>query len=85
MSNLIEVKQENTPPILICPHCKEQILIDITVFRENIVKIFRDNCPKCGGENFVGLMIIGHKDLKKLLATIQHIVDAVNSQNTFRG
>jgi Zn-finger nucleic acid-binding protein len=85
MSNLIEVGQESKPPLMICPYCQSEIRIDITIFSNDVTKIFRDNCPKCGGEIFVGIFIIGHRNLDSLLTVIRKVIDSVNTPNIFTG
>lgn len=81
---LIQIAPDTRPKI-ICLHCKKEILIDITQFKDDPTKILRDNCTRCGGELFVGVLILSHKDLKQLLLAIQQVVESLNTGNLIIG
>lgn len=81
MGDLIQVQPEVKPPTIICPHCQNEILIDLAPFNKDVSKILRDNCVRCGGEIHVGTLILSHRDLKGLLSCIQIVVSSLNAGN----
>lgn len=64
-------------PRVICPNCKEQLLADITQYAQDATKPVLSQCPYCRGEIWSCCVIIAHKDLKQLGATITTIIQAV--------
>ena len=66
-------------PRVVCPYCTKQIAIDIKPFAEDVSKILRDTCPKCGGEIFVGVLILCHQSLQGMLASLNTVIDAVHT------
>lgn len=85
MGSPIEIIERHPKPKVICPHCKQQILIDITPFKDNVAQIMKDNCVRCGGVIFVGLLILAHPTMEGLAYCINACVNAVNSQNKIIG
>lgn len=81
MGELIQINRDSNPPLIVCPHCKQQIQIDITPFAKDVSKILRDKCSKCGGEIVVGVLILANVSLDKLLVNIQTVVQALNKGN----
>jgi hypothetical protein len=81
MGELIRITQESKTPTIICPYCKEEIRVDIQPFRDDVSKILRDKCLKCGGEINVGVLILSHRSLKELLGCINIVVDALKKGN----
>lgn len=83
MGELITITRDEgeTRPKIICPHCKEIILMDIKPFEENVAKLMQSNCPKCAGVIFVGLLILAHPNLNGLVSCIQMVVDTLNTKN----
>jgi hypothetical protein len=65
-----EVSKEN-PPIVKCPHCTQEILIDIGPFRKDVTKIMQDKCIKCGGIIVVSLLILCDTSMHRMLHTIK--------------
>jgi len=70
-----------TRPRIICPHCKQTILMDIKPFEKNVAKLMQSNCPKCRGIIFVGLLILAHPDLQGLVQCIRLVVETINTKN----
>lgn len=81
MGDVIKINRDIQPPLIICGNCKNQIRIDIKPFSEDVSKILRDKCPKCGGELNVGILILSHPRLEGLLQAIQACVQAMNTGN----
>ena len=83
MGKLISIgkDEDEKRPRIVCPHCKEVILMDIKPFEKNVSKIMQSNCPKCRGIIFVGLLILAHPDLKGLISCIQLVVETVKTKN----
>ena len=77
MGELIKIQREDLRPRVICGSCKEEILIDISPFRQDCTKILRDVCPKCKAKLFVGIMIIAHPKLQGVIAILQTILNAL--------
>lgn len=77
MSELIKIQRDETKPMIICPKCKAQIFIDLTPFTNDVSKILRDNCYKCGGELHVGVLILSNPTLNGLLQAIQVVSTAL--------
>ena len=82
--NLITIEDDKRPRV-VCPHCKEHILIDFEPFKKDVTKIMRDDCPKCRGTVYVGLMILAHSDLRQLALSIQVVIDALKPKNRIIG
>ncbi len=76
---------EKKPARIICPYCKQEILIDIRSFNDNISDVIKDNCIKCGGAIHVGLLILAHPDLTGLYTCIQMCTEAMNKGNVLGG
>lgn len=86
MSIEIGRSDEDKRPQIICQKCKKIAFIDITQWKNDASKIWRDNCPHCGVEIYMGILLIGHTDLRQLMATVQVMIDAVsNSGKEFYG
>ena len=83
MGKLISITKDEgeTRPRIVCPHCKQTILMDIRPFEKNVGKIMQSNCPKCRGIIFTGLLILAHPDLQGLVKSIQLVVETINTKN----
>ena len=83
MGKLITITRDENEkrPRIVCPHCKEIILMDIRPFEKDVSKLMQSNCPKCGGLIFVGLLILAHPDLKGLVSCIQLVVETIDTKN----
>jgi hypothetical protein len=77
----IEIIERYSKPKIVCPHCKREILIDITPFKDNVGQIMADNCIKCGGKIFVGILIMAHPTIEGLAHCISLAANAVNPGN----
>ena len=78
MGELIKIQREEKPASIICPKCHSQFNIDITPFANDVTKIMKDNCPKCGVVLFTGLLILNHPDMNGLLYCINEVITALN-------
>lgn len=76
-------KREAAPPIIICSHCKNEIQIDITNWKDDVTKVMQDKCPKCHGTLFVCMFLLAHKDLKMLMQCVQAVTEALSGANQF--
>lgn len=85
MGELIQLSNEDRRPRIVCPHCKDEILMDIMPFKDNVAQVMVDKCPKCGGEIFVGLLILCHPSMEGLGHSIQLVVNTLNTQNQILG
>jgi len=85
MAEIIKIQHEENKPRVICNHCKQEILIDIMPFANDVTQILRDRCPKCYKEIFVGVLILCHKDMRSLLGSIQVVIDAIQSPDKIIG
>ncbi len=81
MGELINLGGQKQQPRVVCPHCEEVIAIDIKPFATDVSKILRDNCPKCRGEIFVGVLILCHQSLNGMLASLQTVIQAVDPKH----
>lgn len=82
----IEVLDDHQPkPKIICPHCKQTILIDIMPFKDNVSQIMADNCVKCGGKIFVGILILCHPTMEGLSYCVNACVEAISTNNKILG
>ena len=64
-------------PRVVCPHCKEHMMADITQYANFADKPVKSNCPYCNGEVWSCCVIIAHKDLRQLGATLNIMIQAV--------
>lgn len=85
MASPIEIVERYPKPKVVCGHCRHEILIDISPFKDNVAQIMKDNCVRCGGEIFVGILIMAHTDLNGLAHCVNTAVTAVNAQHTILG
>lgn len=85
MGELIQIKNEELRPRIVCGKCKEEILIDITPFRNDCTKILRDRCPKCHAELFVGILILAHPRINGLMGILQTILQSLNKSSQIIG
>lgn len=69
---------EDTRPKVNCPMCKDTIVMDLELFKEDITKPIESNCPKCGAKIFTAIMILIHPDLRGLYYSIQMCIEALN-------
>ena len=82
---LIDVSYKSKSPIIICPHCNRENLIDITPFKEDVTRIIADKCTYCRAEISVGILILAHKNIKMLLQCIEVVANTLNTKNLYRG
>lgn len=85
MSKTIEIVERYPKPKIVCPHCKNEILIDITPFKDNVAQMVKDNCVRCGGEIFVGILILAHPSPEGLAYCVNACIQAVDTQNKIIG
>jgi len=76
MSNII-VGEDKRPKVN-CPMCKDAIVMDMKLFKEDITKPIESNCPKCGTKIYTAIMILIHPDLRGLYHCIQLCTEALN-------
>jgi hypothetical protein len=81
----IELIERQPKPKIICPHCHKEILIDIMPFKDNVSQIMADNCARCGGKIFVGIMILCHPKIEGLAYCINAASNAIQTQNKIIG
>jgi len=81
----IELIERQDIPKIICPHCKMEIAIDITPFKDNVAQVMADNCVKCGGKIFVGVMILAHPSIEGLAYCVNAATNAIQTQNKIIG
>lgn len=84
MPEVIKVT-DRVAPLIICPHCAEKNLIDVTIWREDVTKIFQDKCRSCHGTIVVGMLIVSDTTMAKLLSTIQAIASMVKQEKFYSG
>lgn len=84
MTELIKVQEQGKPAAIICPHCKNEILIDLQPFNKDVSKVLRDNCVVCRGEIFVAVLILAHPSLRGLLYCIQLVTSALSKGNILK-
>jgi hypothetical protein len=77
----IEMISEPNVPRAICPHCKQVLKLDITMFKDNAAKIMESRCPLCSGKIYTGLMILCHPKLEGLLYCIRLMADSIKTEN----
>lgn len=82
---VIEIIERYPKPKIICMHCKQEILIDITPFKDNVAQIMQDKCIRCGGDIFVGILILAHPTIEGLSYCVNAAVNAVNAQHKILG
>jgi len=90
MGKIVGIKNDSTmkpggPPRIICSRCKKEIVMDITIFKDDVTKIIQDKCPYCRGEIFTGMLILSHPDLKGLMQSFQVMITALNTENKILG
>jgi hypothetical protein len=85
MGELITIEREEDRPRLICPHCKQQIYVDIDPWKKDVTKIMRDNCPKCRREIIIGLLILTDINMYRFLNSLKAIVNAAKEANQTLG
>lgn len=76
---LIQVS-ETKPALITCGKCRKENLIDLTPFNKDVSNILRDNCVHCGGELFVGVLILCNTELRDLLSSIGAITNLFRQQ-----
>ena len=80
----IEIVNEDTRPIVICPHCKGKVIVNIKPFNENITGIAQYTCNKCRGNFFGGILLIVNTTPERLFDHIKMVVDAAQAANVHR-
>jgi ribosomal protein S27AE len=85
MRELIQMQNEDLRPRIVCGKCREEILIDITPFKNDCAKILKDRCPKCHAELFVGILILAHPQMKGLMGILQTILRTLNKSSRIIG
>lgn len=83
MSEFIIGREEN-PNKIICPHCHDLIQVELVKFKD-INKVLKDKCPKCGGENFIAVLILSDKNIDRLNKNIQTIAEVLKPVNKLFG
>jgi hypothetical protein len=73
----ISIIGEDKAPKIICPKCKKEQFIDLSIFKQDITKIMRDNCTGCGQELFVAVLILTHSKHYSLIQVIKTIVETI--------
>jgi hypothetical protein len=85
MGEQLITTSDDKRPRIICPHCREHILIDLEAFKKDISQIMRDNCVKCRGEIFVGVLIMANSNLPALASEIQTVIDVLKPRQRIIG
>jgi hypothetical protein len=85
MAELITIQREEHKPRVVCPHCKKEILIDISPFVGNVAQVMMDKCPLCRGDIYVGVLILAHSTMNGMGYCINACVNALNTQNKIIG
>jgi len=81
----IIVGEDNRPKV-VCPHCRQIIVMDIKLFMNDVTKVVESNCPKCNGKVFTGLLILVNSNIKNLYGAIQLCIDAIDPKDKlYRG
>jgi hypothetical protein len=75
----IEVLENKRAPQSICPHCKDVLYLDLSLFERDVSKIVQSNCPKCNGQIFTALLILTHPQIQGLAHTIANIVEQIDA------
>lgn len=70
---------------VICTHCNKEMQADLSQYMVDMTKPVKSRCPYCNGELFTVMVILTHKSLQQLSLTLQHIINAVESQSPLIG
>lgn len=84
MNDIITIGREENLNKIICPHCKNLIPIDLNKIKD-ISKVFKDKCPSCNGQNFIGILILSDKSLLHLSQNIQVVTETLETRNKLYG
>ena len=77
---------EDNRPKVVCPHCRQIIIMDIKLFMNDATKIVESNCPKCNGKLYTALLILVNSKIQNLEGSIQLCIDAINpGDKLYRG
>ena len=72
------VKDYESAPANLCPHCKKELHLILDAFKPEITKVVRSNCPHCGGEIFAAIMILTDTTQRGIAGSIQAVLDMFN-------
>jgi len=80
----IEIIGEDKRPIIICPHCKGKVIVNIIPFNQNISGIAEFTCNLCRGKIYCGILLLANATPQALFANIEKVVQAAGAKNTHR-
>lgn len=80
----IEIIGEEKRPVIICPHCKGKVIVDISPFNKNITGIAEFTCNLCRGKIYAGVLVLANATPQALFANIEKVVQAAGAKNTYR-
>jgi predicted RNA-binding Zn-ribbon protein involved in translation (DUF1610 family) len=77
---------EDNRPKVVCPHCRQIIIMDIKLFLDDVSKVVESSCPKCGGKLYTALLIMTNSNLNHLRKMIEMCITVINPGNKlYRG
>jgi len=76
-------QSKKIPPKIICPYCRQVILIDIKAFSEDMSTFLKSQCPNCKNYIFVCLIILANTELDALIHDLQRVIKTVEPDNSF--
>lgn len=80
----IEIVGEEKRPVIICPHCKGKVIVDIAPFNQNITGIAEWTCNLCSGKFYGGVLVLVNTTPEYLFQHIQNIVEIAGAKNVHR-
>jgi len=70
-------KDRKGPGTAICPHCRQKMIIDINLFRDNVAKVVQQPCPYCKQQIFSCILVLSQVNIDRLMGQVQLMIDAV--------
>jgi len=78
----IEVLDNKKSPRATCPHCKQEVLVDLRRWQVDMSQINSSKCPYCGGMMAAALLILVAENPNGVARTIMAISEVVNKQRS---
>lgn len=74
----IHVVGEEQRPMVKCPHCQTNCIVDIREFNKDMTRLARYTCHSCYQHFYAGLLLLAAGRLESLLEHLQRIIAAAD-------
>jgi hypothetical protein len=82
MSIQVARDEADKKPKILCPKCRQIIIVSAVAYEQDATKPILSNCPYCGAGIFSCILILASTELKHLQTLINQAVSAIGPSVT---